>query len=168
MDAGLRSIMEDCFDGAIERQCDNCPNHPGAGGTCCFGTRHDYKDSECQQCNHRPECATIMRGFAPQPRPPYQNGVPSGYQPQPQRPTRLPMYGQAPRPIQPTQPIRVPVQSAPQRPLLPSHNVQSLQRAQTLDLERPFIERLGQITVWGMIEGGLQMALDYFQMNRPR
>ena len=52
-----RQIIQECFDGDRERNCDYCPAHSTKNGKCCFGTEFDEDDNRCASCNHNYHCS---------------------------------------------------------------------------------------------------------------
>jgi hypothetical protein len=107
-----RQVIQECFDGDRERDCDYCPAHCSKNGKCCFGTEFDEDDNRCASCNHNYHCSleTAQRESAraqpvERPRRIMINQQPSQ--------SRLPVYGQ-PRPTPNFRPNR-PVQPPPQQ-----------------------------------------------------
>lgn len=51
-------MLDACFQGQIDRDCENCVAHGDHGGRCCFGKKYDeYDEDDCQKCRHHDDCA---------------------------------------------------------------------------------------------------------------
>jgi hypothetical protein len=147
--------VHECFMGDVQRDCMQCMASPDHGGKCCFGQAYNPIDKECRDCLHRSECSSQY------------HGVPS---------SRINIR----RPI-PQYSYQQPIRRVPVTPVVNTHSAvrqttnliptavhrtpPSIQKEE-LVIE-PFMKRLGRVTGWGMVEGGLQMALNFFQRNRP-
>ena len=145
--------IQECFMGEVYRDCNGCVASPAQGGRCCFGEAYNAADKECRDCIHRSECSATQYGTTVHsPRVTLRRPMP-----QPMAPRRIPVTG--------PQPINRPVGN-----LIPNtvNRAPVTAMAPTIETSpEPFMRRLGRVTGWGMIEGGLQMALGFFQRNRP-
>lgn len=160
-DEMYNQAVEECFTGDVPRDCDNCIASPQHGGRCCFAEAYNPVDKECRDCLHRPSCAAHFHG-----------SIGSTSRVTLRRPS---VYAQ-PSPVR-----RVPITNTPpivrqasnQPPNLIPTTVHRTPAARPKEeklavrTEEPFMKRLGRVTGWGMVEGGLQMALNFFQRNRP-
>lgn len=55
----VNDAMQGCFTGAVDRDCDSCPAHPSAGGSCCHGIKFNEDDNECLCCPHTKTCQEL-------------------------------------------------------------------------------------------------------------
>lgn len=147
MSAREKRVIADCFDnGTVGEDCDDCMAHPSNDpeDACCYGSEHEYHDKTCTRCPHENDCAQLT------------HGITSRSSRTIRRPSKLRLRSRrtknesliAPSPVNRT----------------PKQTVQE----GDMDTEEAFMKKLGRATGWGMIEGGLQMALDFFQRNRPK
>jgi hypothetical protein len=159
-DMAYDQAVHDCFMGESMRDCANCIASPAYGGRCCFGELYDIGDKECRDCLHRTECSQVYHGSVA-----------------PQRSVRLSLHrpivggptintGARRIPIGP-RPVATPTRNTTN--LIPTavHRTPPVLVKEEQQTQEPFFRRLGRVTGWGMIEGGLQMALNFFQRNRP-
>ena len=138
-----RDSIERCFSGEIARDCKYCDGHSSMNGTCCFGKLYTDDDEECQECIHGSDCASVTQG---------NNKSVS-------RPRRILIKSNKRRiTINPTR-RNEPVVEVPVIRDNPTTIAASPEEAK--------LTRLAKFTGWGMIEGGLQFALSFFQGNRP-
>ena len=160
-DVAYDQAVHDCFMGEAMRDCANCIAAPNFGGRCCFGEMYDISDKECRDCLHRMECANVYHGTVPQRsvrlntfRRPIVNNPNIGLNSR-----RIPIAGARPS----VMPARNPAN------LIPTavHRTPPVLVKEEQQTPEPFFRRLGRVTGWGMVEGGLQMALNFFQRNRP-
>lgn len=144
-------LVRECFDsGAVGEYCDDCIAHPDNDPPdfeCCFGTKHEYNDDVCRRCDHSLKCSRLTHGRSPR---------------------RVLVRSRQ----KPSTSNSLQIRSDPAKALLPDvvqtpSNRTPVQVRQEEE-EEPFVNRLLRVTGWGMIEGGLQMALSHFQKNRPK
>jgi len=147
-------IVAHCFDyGTVGEGCDDCPAHPNNATEfeCCFGTKHEFNDTDCRRCEYEGQCSKLTHGRSH---------------------TRIPKRIVVRSRTRPTTSYSLQKTGVDQsKPLIPDvveapRNRTSVQEHQE-EFEEPFVNRLMRKTGWGMIEGGLQMALSFFQKNRP-
>lgn len=152
MSAEEREVIEECFEqGCVGEDCDDCIAHPSNDpeDECCYGTSHEYHDKQCRRCEYEKDCARLTHG-----RSSTRNKL--KLRTRSTSSTRLKKRRKA----------------DDDEPLLET-KVKSSNRKRTTDEEAQegeeevFMKRLARVTGWGMIEGGLQMALSFFQKNRP-
>jgi hypothetical protein len=150
MSSDMNRVIHECFrSGSVGESCDDCPAHPANGGPCCFGMDHEEDHEDCQDCDYESECARLTHGHSPK--------------------RRIPIRRR-------NLPIAHPQVRRTSEPLLdsnPGHRTVVRRRQEEDEIEQretpeQFINKLIEVTGWGMVEGGLQMALSYFQRNRPR
>ncbi len=178
----ISQIKQACFLGDRDRDCDYCPAHPSKGGDCCFGTLHEYDDpspSGCQSCRHEQECAPITHGhYPPHGEPPEEEEEASRRvilnrgsvnRPVSTTNTRLPIIGQPPQSS-----WKKPQGARPQQYPTTEQALSILtQYGEPVRTPIPFTEKasfgqkLATVTLWGMAEGGLEMALRFFRIRRP-
>ncbi len=144
----MQEIMDECFNGRVVRECNICPANEEHGGRCCFGDKHQWGDRECRECIHQDDCAPLSHGALPRsakPRIMLKSGRTSNVRPLSQ------FKNEGGSIVKPLVIRRSPTHRTPDgKPQ-----------------EETMLKRLGKFTLWGMIEGGLQMALNFFQGNRP-
>lgn len=166
MQITLQQLVQECFDGDRERDCDSCPAHYSKNGICCFGYRFEDHDSVCQSCPHVQDCSILtyelnyeQEGYMQDPprrrvtinRPSsssYSYG--SGYSPNTQRTVQV---------GQPT--------LKREGNLLANQQQRPQQKPVVQDKEIPFFKNLGLHAVWGAVEGCLEMMLGFFRGRRP-
>jgi len=53
-----KETVHNCFNGLIEKDCENCHAHPSEGGICCYSDPEQYNasDSECRNCVFHDDC----------------------------------------------------------------------------------------------------------------
>lgn len=148
--------VSQCFArGTVGEDCDDCFCHPSNDGICCYGEEHSYTDSHCRSCEYENKCKKLTHGVTSRSRSTRRVSASSNVGRSKMRKRRLQ------RKTDSTEPL---IQ-------LPSRN-RTLEETDSeapvhVDYQEPFMTRLGRLVGWGMIEGGLQMALSFFQRNRP-
>ena len=172
----LQDTMTECFNGRAEnRSCDFCPAHNSKGGPCCFGRKY-ANDGECGSCVHKLGCFNEFNGLSKQRIIP--TGSASNIPLRPSNVTPIPMnsaYAQPTvAPINSTQFAGISNQFLPQThsasPQMPSMIMQfSMPKREPIpfDKDSSLAEKLSIMTGWGMLEGGLEMALYTFRKHRP-
>ena len=158
-----RAVAE-CFDphNGGDRDCDNCLACPDNGGGCCFAEKHQYGDKECRECIHESDCASVVHGHGHhQPAPKERSGrvlLRRGAVTQKgsNRLVSINKQRREKKTLLARNPNRTPAQQRPEV-------IEETDEA----VAPTFVERLGRHVGWGMAEGGLQMALDFFTRNRP-
>lgn len=143
-----RKIMDECWDGERERNCDYCPAHHSKNGDCCFGLRYEYGDPPCMECPHRDDCSVLTRQTTDE------------YQTQ-----------QAPRRV--TVSRNQPAQSR-SKIYPPSQTAEGVLRVRTAEPqpilvpeEASFLKKVGLHAAWGAVEGALELLLTFFRRRRP-
>jgi hypothetical protein len=54
----VKQRIDSCFEGLIDRDCEDCLGHGDYGGPCCYGKKFDdCDDEECGPCRHHDDCA---------------------------------------------------------------------------------------------------------------
>ena len=168
-----RQIVQECFDGDRERDCDYCPAHYSKTGICCFGHKYEDEDNQCVSCPHNYDCSmetaqhererTVDR--------PRRIMINRGGSDRPSQRPGLPVYGQ-----QRQQPP--PSRSRPQADvgglIQPSpHVAQHIARTRPPQIIEPvpnaegFFKNMGLHAAWGAGEGMLEMLLGYMRHRRP-
>jgi hypothetical protein len=164
MEQTQKRIVQECFDGQYERDCQRCPAHYSRGGICCFGHRFEYDDDQCLSCGHNDACE------------------PATYQLQEQRVERprrspsvsrrrLPIYGQSSNETKRNL-------LSEERPPAPAKRSQALSAPNDevcyLPMRKPhegkwehFFKGMGLLGVWGAGEGALELMLGYLRRRRP-
>jgi hypothetical protein len=61
--AQVNQLIDECFTGQRERECDNCPADHWKGGTCCYGDteKREESDPSCQNCQHFYDCGAEVK-----------------------------------------------------------------------------------------------------------
>jgi len=161
-------LVRDCFHGRRERECETCPAYQDK---CCFGESHQYGDEDCDNCIHEDECSQVTHGYRRAPsRSSVQASRPRSSIVNLRRGTSSSTATQSGqrrvivRKQQSSKSISIPSRSS--RPLQSQPDIVNRTTA-LAPQEEPFAKRLGKITLWGMIMGGLQMILDFVEGNRP-
>lgn len=174
MAMNMKQIKEACFRGDWERDCERCPAYPEKDGDCCFGSEHEHNDPHpygCQTCIHEQDCAmlTHREEEAPRRRILVRHGGIVREQPQPTQP-RFPIASNHPTRQSPKYGFQLPVSRHPTTMAGPSilHQYEVTPRTPLqFSGDSSFFEKLAVVTGWGMVEGGLEMALGFFRRRRP-
>lgn len=180
-----RQVIQECFDGDRERDCEYCPAHYTKNGKCCFGTEFDENDNRCSSCNHnyhcsietadhqersaaveRPRRIMVNRGGSPSPSPrlpiygqPQERTVPR-FRPQP---TRQPIPRRSPQTQQENDGLLVPSEKVLRH--LGEHGVPQI--IQPVEQMEGFWKNMGLHAAWGAGEGMLEMLLGFMRNRRP-
>ena len=166
MEQTQKRIVQECFDGQYERDCDRCPAHYKRGGICCFGHRFEYDDDQCLSCGHNDACE------------------PATYQVQEQRVERprrrpsvsrrrLPVYGQTSGGTKESllesdqQPRTMSRKSRPQEIEDEGEVLYLPMKKDNEGKWEHFFKGMGLMGVWGAGEGALEMVLGYLRRRRP-
>jgi len=141
----VEQMVQECFDGHRNRNCDYCPAHYRKGGDCCFGHRYESHDPTCKGCIHSHSCKVLTH------RKEQEEGR---YQPPGYVPTRTSVSRTAQNSIR-----------RPGGDLLSPQN--SVQAPMELDPDMSFVQQMGLHALWGAVEGMLEMLLGFFRRRRP-
>jgi hypothetical protein len=172
--------MRDCFHGRPhERNCLRCQAHYTKGGQCCFGKSHDPQDSSptgCKSCVHERDCSITCRAQYVPAKPtvaPAQPAYSVPIQPVYRTPNVAPsqvMTGQmAYSPGISNQfitPQGAQFQGGQPAAMLMQYAMPKRDPIKFED-DSSFWEKAAVMTGWGMLEGGLEMALYAFRKHRP-
>jgi len=147
-----KRVIRNCFNNnTVGEDCDDCLAHPSNDPDeheCCYGSQHEHNDKECRACEYETNCSRLTHGRSPAQRRIITRSSTrksTSFQlrrKNPRRNTESLLVDETPC-------NRTPVEELPE------------------EAEETFMKRLSRVTGWGMIEGGLQMALSFFQKNRP-
>lgn len=151
-----RQMVQECFDGDRERNCNYCPAHYAKGGICCFGQKFEHDDPQCHSCPHVGACEPLTYSYE------------AGESRTMERPRRIIHPSHRPQP-QPNQPGRsLPAYGARRGEGLLANDqqpppMQPLEASEDLS----FWQMMGLHAVWGAAEGALEMLLSFFRRRRP-
>lgn len=157
-----REIVQECFDGDRERDCDYCPAHYTKNGICCFGHRYEDDDRQCMECPHQFDCSRETMK----------------HEQRETRPRRIQINKNRNRPAIGNRLLPIVGQSAHREGSLLSKQAQQpkiqikkrepevLQEIE--EQEQPgFWQQMGTHAVWGAGEGMLEMLLNFLRNRRP-
>lgn len=159
-----RQLVQECFGGDCDRQCSYCEAHHSRAGICCFGHKYDCDDEECRACIHEYSCSREYESLIEEQQP-RRRVVVNAVRPRP-----TPGYN-SPRPVYANGPRH-------QRAVVPYRHSDSMGRLLEQFPQEPrmpmewkdetnFFGQLSTVVGWGMVEGGLELALDFFRRRRP-
>ena len=162
-----RQIIQECFDGDRERDCDYCPAHCSKNGKCCFSAEFDEDDQRCASCNHNYHCSLETAQKQERERTvdrPRRIMINRGDR---SSSSRLPVFGQHrnehqnPRPQYRNNNSLIPPSERIMRHVGDHGEVQPMASADG------FWKNMGLHAAWGAGEGLVEMLLSYLRNRRP-